>query len=77
MINSHFSYGINAWGNVNSKVLHPSIMLQKRAIHVINRKQYDSYTDPLFKILKLLDLFEYQSAYSCMTTFITLYQNRL
>ena len=36
-------------------------MLQKHAIHVINRKQYD----PLFKaskILKLFDLFEYQSA---------------
>ena len=65
LINSHFSYGINAWGNANSKVLHPSIMLQKRAIRVINRKQYNSHTDPLFKaskILKLSDLFEYQSA---------------
>ena len=41
-------------------------MLQKRAIRVINRKQYISHTDPLFKaskILKLSDsLFEYQSA---------------
>ena len=40
-------------------------MLQKRAIRVINRKQYNSHTDPLFKaskILKLSDLFEYQSA---------------
>jgi hypothetical protein len=64
LINSHFSYGILAWGNADKTTLKRFIMLQKSAIRVINRKSYNSHTDPLFKtsnILKIRDLFEYQS----------------
>jgi len=64
LINSHFTYGILAWGNADKTTLKRSIMLQKSAIRVINRKSYNSHTDPLFKtsnILKIRDLFEYLS----------------
>ncbi len=64
LIHSHFSYGILAWGNADKKVLHPTIMLQKRAIRVINNAPFNSHTEPKFRksgILKLNDLFEYES----------------
>jgi hypothetical protein len=44
LINSHFSYGILAWGNADKTTLKRSIMLQKSAIRVINRKSYNSHT---------------------------------
>ena len=65
LIDSHFSYGILAWGNAERAVLQPTFRLQKRAIRVINNKRYNSHTDPLFKkskILKIEDLFQYQAA---------------
>ena len=71
LIDSHFSYGILAWGNAERAVLQPTFRLQKRAIRVINNKRYNSHTDPLFKkskIIKIEDLFQYQAAlfmYDC------------
>ena len=62
LIQPHLTYGILAWGNVNSTALHKTIILQKRAIRIINKAQYNSHTEPLFKkskILKVKDLFEY------------------
>ena len=50
-------------GNANSAALHKTILLQKRAIRIINKAQYNSHTEPLFKkskILKVKDMFEYQ-----------------
>ena len=41
------------------------LFLQKRAIRIINNAKFNGHTDPLFKsgrILKIHDLFEYQSA---------------
>ena len=65
LIDSHFSYGILAWGNAERAVLQPTFRLQKRAIRDINNKRYNSHTDPLFKKSKILtteDLFQYQAA---------------
>ncbi len=64
LIHSHLSYGILAWGNADKKTLYPATILQKRAIRVIHNAPYNSHTDPKFKksgILKLNDLFEYES----------------
>ncbi len=63
LINSHFAYGIIAWGNADKSIIKPSFMMQKRAIRVINNAPHNGHTEPLFKssgILKLDDLFEYQ-----------------
>jgi len=48
LVHSHFSYGILAWGNANKTVLHRSIVLQKRALRIINNANYNGHTDPLF-----------------------------
>ena len=64
LIQSHLSYGIIVWGNADKSVVKSTFLLQKRAIRVINNALYNRHTDPLFRssrILKLDDLFEYQS----------------
>jgi len=64
LIQSHFAYGLLAWGSATQSALRSSIVLQKRAIRTINSAKYRSHTDPLFfqsKILKLNDLYEYQA----------------
>ena len=63
MIHPHLVYGILAWGNANKTELNRTILLQKRAIRLINRASYNSHTEPLFKIsniLKLNDLYKYE-----------------
>ncbi len=64
LIHTHFSYGIILWGNADQNAIRSAIMLQKRAIRVINNAPYNSHTDPKFRksgILKIKDLYEYQS----------------
>lgn len=64
LIHPHLSYGIMTWGNADKNILRPAMLMQKRAIRVINNAPYYSHTDPKFKragILKLNDLFKYQS----------------
>ena len=56
-------YGILAWGNASKSALDKTIRLQKRGIRVVNRAQYKSHTEPLFKnssVLKLNDIYEQQ-----------------
>ena len=56
-------YGIQLWGSASQKVIAKTIILQKRAVRIINNAPYNSHTEPLFKvnrILKLKDLWEYQ-----------------
>ena len=58
---SRLQYGIEAWGNSNS--IHKLLRIQKRAIRVINNKEYRHHTDPLFKrnnIMKVTDLYQLQ-----------------
>lgn len=60
LIHSHITYGIQAWGNGNTKKIE---ILQKRALRIINKKGYRSHTDPLFKsdkILKVSDVYKLQ-----------------
>jgi hypothetical protein len=64
LIHPHLSYGITVWGNADQNVIIPLMLVQKRAIRVINNASYYSHTGPKFKksgILQLHDLFHYQS----------------
>ena len=48
-------------GKCKSSLYQKTILLQKRALRVINHKHFNSHTEPLFKnssILMLVDLFE-------------------
>ena len=60
LIHSHIAFGIQAWGNGNTRKLE---ILQKRSLRIINNKGYRSHTDPIFKsekILKVLDVYKLQ-----------------
>ena len=61
LIHPHLTYGILAWGNANTNLLHKAEILQKRAVRTLHNTRYNSHTDPLFKrsgILKLSDLYQ-------------------
>ena len=61
LVESHLSYGILAWGNASESTKYKTLLFQKRAIRAINKANYNSHTEPLFKrskILKLNDLYE-------------------
>ena len=67
LIHPHLLYGIIAWGNADMSIIRQAILLQKRAFRIITNSAYNSHTDPKFRkqgILKLNDLFEYQSILS-------------
>ncbi len=49
MVQPYLSYGILAWGNANKTDLKKTFLFQKRALRIINRAEYNSHTDPLFK----------------------------
>ena len=71
LVHSHYSYGLLTWGNPSKSALQRSIILQKRAVRVINNARYNSHTDPLFKasgILKLNDLMNSNVLCLCLTT---------
>ena len=57
LIQSHLTYGVQAWGNGSTVIKLQT--LQKRALRIINNKRYRSHTDPIFKsenILKITDI---------------------
>ena len=65
LIHSHISYGIVIWGSARQSALRHTILLQKRAIRIINNANFNSHTEPLFRssnIMKITDMFDYQSA---------------
>ena len=63
LIHPYLNYGLLTWGSATQSNLNRTIILQKRAVRIINKKSFKSHTDPLFKssnILKLPDLYECQ-----------------
>ena len=63
LVQPYLTYGIQIWGSANSSALQKTIIIQKRAMRIINTAKYNSHTEPLFKkceILKLPDLYEHQ-----------------
>ena len=43
LIQSHLTYGIHAWGN--TIFINQILKLQKRAVRLINKKEYRAHTD--------------------------------
>ena len=60
LIQSRLQYCIAVWGNSNH--VKKLLLIQKRAIRIINNNNYRHHTDRLFKanqILKITDLYKY------------------
>ena len=70
LIYSHLVYGIQVWGSACETELKPILILQKKAVRMmVKRDQYQSgslvHCDPIFKELKLLkvkDIFKFHVA---------------
>ena len=57
LIEPHLNYGLIVWANPNQNATpNRPLLLQKRALRIINKEKYNSHTDPLFKSSKLLKL---------------------
>jgi hypothetical protein len=54
LILPHITYGITAWGNVNSVALQRIMTLQKKSIRLITKSKYNCHTEPLFQKTRLL-----------------------
>ena len=71
LVFSHLSYCNIMWGCASTSALQELLVLQKRAIRIINKSNYLSHTSPIFKdlaILKLSDINFYQTVlfvYKC------------
>lgn len=50
IIMPHLSYGAIAWGNTSKREIKRMSSLQKRAIRIIHKKNFNSHTGPLFKL---------------------------
>lgn len=65
VLSPYLNYCAEVWGNNYNSTIHPVIILQKRAIQVINKAGYLEHTHKLFlesNILKLTDVTEFQTA---------------
>ena len=64
LVYPYLTYGILAWGHIIHNDNNKTFLKQKRAIRIINKAQYNSHTEPLFKassVLKLKDIYELQT----------------
>ena len=62
LIYPYLSYGIIIWGGTYQTHLNPLVILQKRAIRLINKQPYLAHTNDLFlqnEILKLIDIYKF------------------
>ena len=58
LILPHLMYCNIVWGTCSLKLLHTLFMLQKRAIRTISKSNYLAHTKPIFKKLKLLNIYD-------------------
>ena len=60
LIYPYLHYCILVWGSTYQSSLERIVLLQKRVMRIINKKEYDAHTSPLFKermILKLNNIY--------------------
>ena len=72
LIEPHITYAITAWGNLTSSSYKRLIVLQKRAIRTINKAEYNSHTEPLFKLSQLLKVNDHYKLKCCILQYINL-----
>ena len=65
LIYPYFSYGVLVWGGTFESHINRLIILQKRALRIMNNTEFRSHTNELFytnKILKIRDIYNFQVA---------------
>ena len=56
LIHSKITYCISAWGAAKPSIVHPLVVIQKKAIRAICKVRYNDHTEPLFKTLRIQPL---------------------
>ena len=65
MILPHIMYCNIVWGNCSNYLLNRIHILQKRAIRIITNSHHQAHTDPLFKKMKLLSVYDINKFVTC------------
>ena len=58
LVYPYLHYCIIAWGSTYKTNLRRLVSLQKRVIRIISKSTFDSHSDPIFKELELVKLFD-------------------
>ena len=58
LVYPYLHYCIIVWGSTYKTNLRRLVSLQKRVIRIISKSTFDSHSDPIFKELELLKLFD-------------------
>ena len=58
LIHSHLNYCNLIWGAADDSILDPLFKLQKKAVRIISNSHYLDHTPPIFKSLKILNIFK-------------------
>ena len=58
LIHSHLNYCNLVWGAAEDSNLEPLFKLQKKAVRIISNSHYLEHTPPIFKSLKILNIFK-------------------
>ena len=84
LIQPYLNYCNIIWGAADKTILEPLIILQKKAIRIINRVHYLEHTEPLFTNMKILTLLQTHNLncilfiYKCLyTDKFTCFKNRM
>ncbi len=58
LIQPYLNYGLLLWGNSTREKMNKLYRLQKRPMRVISNSEYLSHTEPIFKMFKVLNIFD-------------------
>ena len=75
IIYPHFNYCVIVWGAASKTLINKIILLQKKALRIIDRAHYLSHTTPIFKKYKLLQFYDIYKYYC--TSFVFKYKYNL
>ena len=54
----HISFGLEVWGSTFKSYLNDIFLIQKRIVRIISASKHDAHSAPLFKKLKILDIYQ-------------------
>ena len=69
LIYPFLTYGLIIWGNTYETTVKPMILLQKKAVRIINFSKYNDHTSPLFKDLNILTFIDIINYLNCIFLF--------
>ena len=66
LVYSYINYCNTVWGSAYLNHLKPLVILQKKAIRIVNKSYYDAESSPIFHKLRLLNIYKIHNL-NCLT----------